>query len=138
MLAITDKVIDPAAVEAAVSWPGAGAVLTFSGVTRNNFDGRPVSGLTYEAYEPMAVAVMEEIAQTLRQRWAGARVAMVHRIGALDIGEVSVVISVATPHRAAAYEASRFAIDTLKEKVPIWKKEHYADGADAWKENTPS
>lgn len=138
MIAITTDVLDVVAVEAAVNWPGAGAILTFSGVTRNNFDGRPVTGLHYEAYEPMAVSVMTEIQQEIVARWPGARVAMVHRIGELAVGEVSVIISVSTPHRDAAYGASRFAIDTLKERVPIWKKERYADGDTAWKENQPS
>jgi molybdopterin synthase catalytic subunit len=135
MIAITDQPIQTAAVEAAVARPEAGAILTFSGVTRDNFGGRPVTGLSYEAYEPMALSVMTEICEEAAARWPGTRVAMVHRIGALAVGEVSVVIAVSTPHRADSYAASRFAIDALKERVPIWKKEHYADGGDAWKEN---
>ena len=138
MLAITPDPIDPAVVEAAVARPEAGAILTFSGVTRNNFDGRPVTGLSYEAYEPMALTVMGQIRDEAQARWPGARVAMVHRIGEVPIGEPSVVISASTPHRADCYAASRFASDTLKDRVPIWKKEHYADGAGAWKENQPS
>ena len=135
MLELTEAVIDPRVVEAAVSHPGAGAVLTFHGVTRDNFDGRPVTGLSYEAYGPMAVSEMEKIRDELAARWPGARVAMVHRLGALDVGEVSVVISVSTPHRAACYAASRYAIDELKARVPVWKKEHYADGDADWKAN---
>ena len=135
MLAITTKSIDPTAVEAAVARPEAGAVLTFSGVTRNNFAHRTVTGLRYEAYEPMALAEMASIRDEVLARWPGARVAMVHRIGQVDVGETSVVIAVSTPHRDACYAASRFAIDALKSRVPIWKKEQYADGADAWKEN---
>ncbi|MFT5685652.1 MAG: molybdopterin synthase catalytic subunit [Myxococcota bacterium] len=138
MIAITETTIDTHAVEAAVSRPEAGAILTFSGATRDNFGGRPVTGLSYEVYEPMAISVMTQIAEEAAVRWPGARVAMVHRIGVLTIGEVSVVISVSTPHRADCYAASRFAIDALKERVPIWKKEHYADGNNAWKENQPS
>ena len=138
MIAITPHPIDPAAVEAAVSRPEAGAVLTFSGVTRNNFDRRLVTGLRYEAYEPMAISMMEAIRDEALARWPGARVAMVHRIGQVDVGETSVVIAVSTPHRDACYAVSRFAIDALKARVPIWKKEQYADGADAWKENQPS
>lgn len=137
MRAITDAVIDPRAVEAAVAWPGAGAVLTFLGVARDNFEGRAVVALEYEAYAEMAVPVMEEIAAELAARWPGARVAMVHRTGRLKIGEASLVISVATPHRAACYAASRYAIDELKARVPVWKKEVYADGA-AWKANAES
>ena len=138
VIAITSLPIEPAALEAAVSRPEAGAVLIFSGVTRNNFERRSVTGLRYEAYEPMALLEMEAIRDEVLARWPGARVAMVHRIGPVDVGETSVVIAVSTPHRDACYAASRFAIDTLKERVPIWKKEQYADGADAWKENQPS
>lgn len=138
VIAITETAIDRAAVEASVARPEAGAILTFSGATRDNFGGRQVTGLSYEAYQPMAVAVMTEIAAEAAAQWPGARVAIVHRIGALTIGEVSVIISVSTPHRADCYAASRFAIDALKERVPIWKKEHYADGEGAWKENQPT
>lgn len=137
MFAITDQPLDPRAVEAAVAWPGAGAVLTFSGVTRDHFEGRAVVGLEYEAYAEMAVPVMEQIAQEVGRQWPGARVAMVHRTGPVALGEASVVISVATPHRGAAYAASRYAIDALKARVPVWKKERYADGA-VWKENAES
>jgi molybdopterin synthase catalytic subunit len=138
VIAITTLPIELAAVEAAVVRPEAGAILIFSGVTRNNFDRRTVTGLRYEAYEPMAIMEMESIRDEVLARWPGARVAMVHRIGPVDVGETSVVIAVSTPHRDACYAASRFAIDTLKERVPIWKKEQYADGPDAWKENQPS
>ena len=138
MIAITTEPIESAVVEAAVARPQAGAVLTFAGVTRDNFDSRTVTGLSYEAYEPMAIAVMTEIRDETCARWPGARVSMVHRIGALSVGETSVVIAVSTPHRADCYAASRFAIDALKDRVPIWKKEHYANGAGAWKENNPS
>ena len=137
MLAIVDGPIDVRSVEAAVTWPGAGAVLTFLGIARNHFEGRPVLALEYEAYPELAVPVLEAIAREMADRWPGARVAMVHRTGRLDISEPSVVISVATPHRAACYEASRFAIDTLKARLPVWKKEVYADGA-AWKANAES
>jgi molybdopterin synthase catalytic subunit len=134
MLAIVDTPIDPRAVEAAVAWPGAGAVLSFLGVARDSFEGRAVVALEYEAYPEMAVPVMEEIAAEVAARWPGARLAIVHRTGRLAIGEASVVISVATAHRGACYEASRYAIDALKARVPVWKKEVYADGA-AWKAN---
>ena len=137
MLEITRRPIDARAVEAAVTWPGAGAVLTFLGIARDHFEGRPVVALEYEAYPELAVPVLEEIAAELRRRWPGARVAIVHRTGRLGISEPSVVISVATPHRAACYEASRFAIDTLKARLPVWKKEVYADGS-AWKANAES
>lgn len=137
MLLVTAQPIDPRQVEHAVAWPGAGAVLTFVGVARDDFEGRRVLALEYEAYAEMAVPVMEAIRAEAEARWPGVRVAMVHRTGRLEIGEASVVISVAAPHRAEAYEASRYAIDALKARVPVWKKEIYADGA-AWKANAAS
>lgn len=137
MLEITDQPIDPRAVEAAVAWPGAGAVLTFQGVTRDHFDGRRVLGLDYEAYPELATPVLQEIAAEAAARWPGARLAMVHRTGPVAIGEASIVISVATPHRGDAYAANRFAIDAVKARLPVWKKERYADGS-AWKENAES
>ena len=137
MIAITTEPIDARAVEATVQHPGAGAVLTFSGVTRDNFDGRPVTGLHYDAYVEMAESRMAALRDTITERWPGARVAMIHRIGALTVGEIGVVISVSAPHRDEAYQASRFAIDELKAQVPIWKKEHYADGHADWKANKP-
>jgi molybdopterin synthase catalytic subunit len=136
MIGLADGPLDPRALEAAVSWSGAGAVLVFSGATRDNFEGRTVLGLEYEVYAEMAVPVMEAIAAEAGERWPGCRVAMVHRTGSLTVGEVSVIIAVSTPHRAEAYAASRFCIDALKERVPVWKKERYADGA-AWKANAP-
>ncbi len=137
MLRLTDAAIDPRVVEAAVARPDAGAVLTFVGVTRNHFEGRAVLGLEYEAYAELAVPVMRDIAEEAQKRWPGARLAMVHRTGTVAIGEASVVISVSAPHRGDCYAASRFAIDALKQRVPVWKKEHYADGS-MWKENTES
>jgi molybdopterin synthase catalytic subunit len=137
MLAIADTPIDPRAVEAAVTWPGAGAVLTFLGIARDNFEGRAVRALEYEAYPELAEPVLAQIATEVQERWPGARVAIVHRTGRLEISEPSVVISVATPHRGACYEASRYAIDTLKARLPVWKKEVYDDGT-AWKANAES
>lgn len=134
MVRIQRGTIDPAELEAVVSRPGAGAVLTFSGVTRDNFGGRPVLGLEYEAYPDMAEAELGRIEAEALARWPEVRLALVHRLGHLAVGEASVVVSVSAPHRDAAYAASRFAIDTLKARVPIWKKELYADGS-AWKEN---
>ena len=121
MLAIVADPIDPRAVEAAVTWPGAGAVLTFIGVARDHFEGRPVRALEYEAYPELALPVLQQIADEITARWPGARLAMVHRTGRLAISEPSVVISVATPHRAACYEASRCAIDLLMARLPVWK-----------------
>lgn len=134
MLALTDQPIDPRALEQAVAHPGAGAILTFSGVTRDNFEGKRVIGLDYEAYAELALPEMARIRDEIGRRWPGARVAMVHRTGHLGVGEASVVIAVSAPHRDEAYEAGRHAIDALKASVPVWKKERYEDG-EAWKAN---
>lgn len=114
-----------------------GAVCLFVGVVRDHNNGRTVSGLEYEAYEEMALPLMEEIAAEARTRFAISDVRMVHRLGRLEIGDAAVVVSVTAPHRAAAFEACRFAIDTLKAKVPIWKKEHYVDDPASWIEAPP-
>jgi molybdopterin synthase catalytic subunit len=106
-----------------------GAVCLFVGVVRNENQGRGVERLEYEAYEEMALPLMEEIAAEVRRRFPVSRVRLVHRLGRLEIGEASVAIAMASPHRGEAFAACRFAIDTLKAKVPIWKKEHYADGS---------
>ena len=108
---------------------GAGAVVLFSGVVRDNTGGRRVKFLEYEAHVPMAVSKMREIVATMRLRWPDlTRIAMIHRIGRLEIGESSVMIAVSSPHRRQAFEAGQFAIDTLKETVPVWKKEYFEDG----------
>ncbi|MFZ5479194.1 MAG: molybdenum cofactor biosynthesis protein MoaE [Myxococcota bacterium] len=138
MIAVVDGPIDTRAVEDAVRDEGNGALLTFSGVGRNSFGGRPVAGLFYEAWDDVALKELRKIADEVREKWPGARIAMVHRTGEVAIGEPSVVIAVGTPHRDAAYAASRYAIDELKQRVPIWKKERYADGdGDAWIANEP-
>ncbi len=137
MFLVTDDPIDRDAVRRAAEDPGFGAVLVFEGVARDNFEGRAVRALEYEAWAPMAEQVMREIGDEVAARWPGSKVAMVHRTGRLEIGEPSVIIAVGTPHRAACYEASRYAIDTLKERLPVWKKEIYADG-EAWKANPES
>lgn len=105
----------------------AGAVVTFLGTVRNNSQGHEIEYLEYEAYSPMALREMERIAQEVRERW-GVPCSMGHRLGRLEIGEVSVVIAVASPHRKAAFEACHWAIDRVKETVPIWKKEVATDG----------
>jgi molybdopterin synthase catalytic subunit len=123
--------IDAREVEALVMDPGAGAVVTFSGTVRDHGRGQSVSLLEYEAYAPAAERMMEQVGEEIAGRWPVIKVAMVHRTGALPVGEVSVVIAISSAHRDAAFEASRYAIERLKEIVPIWKKEHYDDGA-AW------
>jgi MoaE-MoaD fusion protein len=106
-----------------------GAIVTFDGFVRNESHGRRTLYLEYEAYEPMALAKMREIGLSLHEKFVIHRLAIVHRLGRLEIGETSVFIAVSAPHRAAAFDACRFAIDTLKRIVPIWKKEFFEDGA---------
>ncbi len=129
---VTTEPLSERAVAQAVEHPGAGALALFSGVVRDQTGGRRVKFLEYEAHGPMALTKMREIAVAIRGRWPiVTRIAVVHRIGRLEIGESSVMIAVSSPHRAEAFEACRFAIDTLKETVPIWKKEHFEDG-EVW------
>jgi molybdopterin synthase catalytic subunit len=110
-----------------------GAVVVFDGIVRNHSGGRRTLHLDYEAYESMALAKMHEIGAQIREKFAIHRIAMVHRLGRLEIGETSVLIAISSPHRQAAFDACRYAIDTLKRVVPIWKKEYFADGA-VWAE----
>ncbi len=114
---------------AGVKAPADGAVVVFDGIVRNHSGGRQTLYLDYEAYEPMALRKMEEIAAELRARWPVDGVALAHRLGRLQIGETSVFIAVSAAHRADAFEACRHAIERLKRVVPIWKKEYFADGA---------
>jgi molybdopterin synthase catalytic subunit len=132
LIAITDSPIDLQRVVASVANEEAGAVNVFIGTTRNHSNGRVVTLLEYEAYEPMAVKMMRQIAGIARERWDVHGVSIVHRIGAVPVGEASVVIAVASAHRREAFEACRFLIDELKRVVPIWKREHFADGTVEW------
>ncbi|MGH7934564.1 MAG: molybdenum cofactor biosynthesis protein MoaE [Candidatus Binataceae bacterium] len=120
--------IEVPALERAVAHPGAGATVTFAGTTRQDNAGRRVIRLEYEAYESMALSEMRRLAREAGERWKIARIAIQHRIGFVDIGETSVAIAVSAPHRAEAFDACRFAIDRLKEIVPIWKKEYFEGG----------
>src|ERR1700732_4767579 len=113
--------------------PEDGAVVVFDGFVRNNFKGRRTLYLEYEAYEPMAYAKMREIGAQIRAKFQVHRLTIVHRLGRLEIGDPSVLIAVSSPHRGAAFDACRYAIDTLKRTVPIWKKEYFAGGA-VWAE----
>ena len=126
---LVQAAIDPAALVRHVRAGQDGAIVTFDGFVRNESHGRATKYLEYEAYEPMALAKMREIGAQIHEKFAIHRVAMVHRLGRLDIGETSVFIAISAPHRAAAFEACRFAIDALKRTVPIWKKEYFQDGA---------
>lgn len=128
--------IDPSAVMARVGTSADGAVLLFVGVVRDEADGRSVSGMRYDAYEEMARPVLAEIAAEAAERMGAPRVAVVHRVGELAVGEPSVAIAVSSPHRAEAYEASRYVIEEIKKRLPVWKKERYVDGDEAWVEGT--
>jgi MoaE-MoaD fusion protein len=112
-----------------VKAPADGAVVVFEGIVRNHSRGKPTLYLIYEAYENMALAKMREICVEIRRLYQIDRVLMAHRLGRLEIGETSILIAVSSAHRAAAFDASRFAIDTFKRTVPIWKQEYFRDGA---------
>ncbi|MCB0565922.1 MAG: molybdenum cofactor biosynthesis protein MoaE [Phaeodactylibacter sp.] len=114
-----------------VSSKSAGGIDVFIGTVRNHTRGKPVVRLEFEAYEPMAVSEMRKIAEQVKARWPAEKVAFHHRVGTLHPGEIAVIIAVATPHRKASFEACQYAIDTLKETVPIWKKEIFEDG-EVW------
>lgn len=114
--------------------PGDGAVSTFTGVVRDNQDGRAVSHLEYEAHEPMALTRMEQLGRQAVERWGLGTVTLEHRLGRLEIGDVSVFVGVASGHRAEGLEACRWLIDTLKAEVPIFKKEFFVDGGSEWVE----
>jgi molybdopterin synthase catalytic subunit len=129
---ITTKPIDVQTVNDVVKRPSDGAVVTFDGIVRDNFDGRTVRSLEYEAYAEMAEKKMAEIGAEVRHKFAIGEIAMVHRLGALGIGESSIVIAVAAPHRHAAFEACAYAMDRVKEEVPVWKKEFFDDGDAHW------
>jgi MoaE-MoaD fusion protein len=129
LFALLRSPIDTAAIVRDVRAAADGAVVTFDGFVRNESHGRRTLYLEYEAYEAMALAKMREIGQCVHEKFAVDRLAIVHRLGRLEIGETSVFIAVSAAHRAAAFDACRFAIDTLKRTVPIWKKEYFEDGA---------
>ncbi|MFI5056550.1 MAG: molybdenum cofactor biosynthesis protein MoaE [Candidatus Acidiferrales bacterium] len=129
VLCLVSEPIDAAALVRHVRAGDDGAVVIFDGCVRNQSHGRATLYLDYEAYEPMALAKIREIAAEMHAKFPIHRVAIVHRLGRLQIGETSIFIAVSAPHRPAAFDACRFAIDTLKRTVPIWKKEYFADGA---------
>jgi molybdopterin synthase catalytic subunit len=130
---------EPLALErviAAVQSASSGAVVAFLGIARERSDDdRPVDGLSYEAYPAMALAEMRTIGEEAERRFPGVRVAIAHRTGELRIGEASVAVAAAAAHRADAFDACEYAIDELKARVPIWKKEHYIGGASRWRDN---
>ncbi len=136
MIKIVKSTIEVETIVQSVLTPESGAVDVFIGTTRNHSNGKEVLKLDYEAYESMALKKMEEIASDVRERWDVHKVAVVHRTGVVAIGEASVVIAVSSAHREEAFTACRYVIDRLKERVPIWKREFFADGTVAWSQIT--
>jgi MoaE-MoaD fusion protein len=133
LVELTDQPLDPRRMETAVAHPGAGAIVTFTGIVRDNNRGEAVTHLEYEAYEGMAFREMRAIAREVADRWPGTRVAIAHRTGRLEIGEASVVIAVSGARRAHAFEGCRHVIEQIKHTVPIWKKEFTRSG-EVWLE----
>jgi molybdopterin synthase catalytic subunit len=132
VFAIVRDPIDPQKLERVVG-SGSGGVVTFLGIVRQTAgDGRPVTGLFYEAFDAMAIREFERIAGEARDRFGDVTLAIVHRVGELRVGEISVAVLAAAAHRAAAFDACRYAIDELKSRAAIWKQERYADGDAAW------
>lgn len=134
--ALVDRPIDPTALIGEVSAHGCGAVSLFLGTVRDTNEGQPVSGMEYTAYQAMAEAELEKIVAEAVQRYSGASVVVEHRIGTLALGEISVAIVAAHTHRAPALDSVRYVIEELKKRVPIWKLEHYTDGARSWVDPT--
>jgi molybdopterin synthase catalytic subunit len=136
LFAIVRDPIDPRTLEVAVWSEACGGVAMFLGVVRDHAsDGRPVTGLSYEAHEAMALAEFAAIASEVGERYPGVRLGIVHRIGDLRIGEIAVAVCAASAHRAQAFDGCRYAIDEVKARAPIWKKERYADGTGDWVSN---
>ena len=130
-MAITTTPLDPAALVRALDATGIGAIATFIGLVRDNNLGRKVLHLEYEAYEPLALRGLERIVAEVAEQWPAVRLGIHHRIGRMAIGEASVAIAAASPHRADAFAASRYAIERVKQIVPIWKHEYF-EGGDVW------
>ena len=131
---VSTEPIDLPSLFTFVSSPQAGAIVTFIGTVREFSRGKKVTALTYEAYEPMAKRELMRIAEEMLSHWQLCKIAIVHRTGTLSVGKVSVAILVSAPHRSDAFEAARFAIERIKEIVPIWKREHFEDGTSDWVE----
>lgn len=133
---VTAEPLELDTLVARVGAPGVGAIASFLGTVRDHHDGRAVTGIDYEAYEPMASLELARVASEAAARWDGVRVAVEHRIGTLAVEEASVAIAVGSARRAPALDAMRHVIETLKVRVPIWKREHYVDGTRAWVDPT--
>ena len=134
MIEITYEPLDPEAITDWVRSRSAGAVITFLGTTRDNTADRDVLYLEYEAYEPMAAKKLSEVAQEMMDRWPLTGVAISHRLGRLEITDISLVVAVASQHRGHAFEAAQYSVDRLKQVVPIWKKEFFK-GGEVWVES---
>ena len=130
VILITHEPLDRAALIQSITHPGVGGIVVFEGVVRDNARGKEVRYLEYEVYAEMATAKIAEIIAEAARRWGVERVAVAHRVGRLEIGEASVIVAVATPHRGEAFDACRYIIDTLKTTVPIWKKEVATNGEE--------
>ena len=133
---ITTERIDPCEVLSRVGGPEDGASLLFVGVVRNENEGRPVTGMEYEGYAEMARGQLAAIAAEAAEIAGSDRVAVVHRLGALDVGEPSVAIAVSSPHRAEAFAAARHVIEEIKKRLPVWKREHYVGRGPEWLDGT--
>ena len=131
MIEITGEPLDPEAITAKVRKNSNGAVVTFLGTTRNFTRGQRVLRLEYEAYRPMADKKLAEIAKEIRERWSIEDAAIAHRLGPLKIGDISLVVAIASPHRKEAFAACQYAVDRIKQMVPIWKKEFF-EGGEVW------
>jgi molybdopterin synthase catalytic subunit len=132
MVRLTSEAIDYAAVTEAVRSPAAGAVVLFLGTVRELTAGRQTLSLNYDGYDAMALSTMRQLEDEARKRWPVVAVEIVHRLGHLALGDISVAVAVSCPHRRQAFEAGQFLIDELKRTVPIWKQEHWADGTTEW------
>lgn len=130
--AVVTTTIQPQDLLARVGSKEDGAVLLFLGIVRDHADGRAVDGMRYDAYREMAESVLAEVAGEAAQRLGTDRVAVIHRIGELELGDVSVAVAVSSPHRVESYEASRYIIEEIKKRLPVWKKERYSDGGAEW------
>ena len=128
---ITEDPLDPAGLTDLVRTDGSGAVVTFLGTTRDHNAGRRVTMLEYEAYRPMADKMLVRVASEMTERWELGDVAIGHRLGRVDIGEISLVVASSAAHRQAAFEACQYAVERIKQIVPIWKKEHF-EGGEVW------
>ena len=131
MFKITSEPLDPEEITAQVRKDSNGAVITFLGTTRDFSEGRDVEYLEYEAYQPMAEQTLQQIADELREKWGIDDFAVAHRVGRVDIGEISLVVALASPHRQEAFEAGGYIVDRIKQIVPIWKKEVF-EGGEVW------